>query len=42
MLLAYEDKAAYALCVFSLALGPNDEPIRRDTGIHFDIHFLVC
>ncbi|XP_074381225.1 uncharacterized protein LOC141723330 [Apium graveolens] len=25
MLLAYEDKSAYALCVFSLALGPNEE-----------------
>ncbi|KAA8548479.1 hypothetical protein F0562_000254 [Nyssa sinensis] len=27
LLLAYEDKSAYALCVFSLALGPNAEPI---------------
>ncbi|KAK1395402.1 Inosine triphosphate pyrophosphatase [Heracleum sosnowskyi] len=27
MLLAYEDKSAYALCVFSLALGPNEEPL---------------
>ena len=26
MLLAYEDKSAYALCVFSLALRPN-EPV---------------
>ncbi|XP_051129864.1 inosine triphosphate pyrophosphatase isoform X2 [Andrographis paniculata] len=24
---AYEDKSAYALCVFSLALGPNADPI---------------
>ncbi|KAM6565488.1 hypothetical protein CsatA_024616 [Cannabis sativa] len=27
MLMAYEDKSAYALCVFSLALGPKAEPI---------------
>ncbi|KAF5195223.1 Inosine triphosphate pyrophosphatase [Thalictrum thalictroides] len=27
LLLAYEDKSAYALCVFSLALGPNVEPL---------------
>ncbi|KAL9232973.1 hypothetical protein vseg_008024 [Gypsophila vaccaria] len=27
MLVAYEDKSAYALCVFSLALGPNSEPL---------------
>lgn len=27
LLMAYEDKSAYALCVFSLALGPNTEPI---------------
>ncbi|KAL5702568.1 hypothetical protein ACHQM5_027770 [Ranunculus cassubicifolius] len=27
MLLAYEDKSAYAMCVFSLALGPNVEPV---------------
>ncbi|KAM7258596.1 hypothetical protein ACFE04_014337 [Oxalis oulophora] len=27
MLMAYEDKSAYALCAFSLALGPNEEPI---------------
>lgn len=27
MLMAYDDKSAYALCVFSLALGPNVEPI---------------
>ncbi|XP_026407571.1 inosine triphosphate pyrophosphatase [Papaver somniferum] len=27
LLLAYEDKSAYAMCVFSLALGPNTEPI---------------
>ncbi|KAK3006666.1 hypothetical protein RJ639_017413 [Escallonia herrerae] len=27
MLMAYEDKSAYALCVFSLAIGPNVEPI---------------
>ena len=25
--MAYEDKSAYALCIFSLALGPNMEPI---------------
>ncbi|KAL8155622.1 hypothetical protein AgCh_000857 [Apium graveolens] len=25
MLLAYEDKSAYALCIFSRALGPNEE-----------------
>ncbi|KAK9288180.1 hypothetical protein L1049_016629 [Liquidambar formosana] len=27
LLMAYEDKSAYALCVFSLALGPNAEPV---------------
>ncbi|XP_027165404.1 inosine triphosphate pyrophosphatase [Coffea eugenioides] len=27
LLMAYEDKSAYALCIFSLALGPNMEPI---------------
>ncbi|GAB2295376.1 hypothetical protein Dimus_029547 [Dionaea muscipula] len=27
LLAAYEDKSAYALCVFSLALGPGVEPI---------------
>ncbi|KAK9160148.1 hypothetical protein Syun_006489 [Stephania yunnanensis] len=27
LLMAYEDKSAYALCVFSLSLGPNVEPV---------------
>ncbi|KAL9690007.1 hypothetical protein QQ045_010400 [Rhodiola kirilowii] len=27
MLMAYEDKSAFALCVFSLALGPDSEPL---------------
>ncbi|XP_021838422.1 inosine triphosphate pyrophosphatase isoform X1 [Spinacia oleracea] len=27
VLMAYEDKSAYALCVFSLALGPSADPI---------------
>ncbi|XP_038713206.1 inosine triphosphate pyrophosphatase isoform X2 [Tripterygium wilfordii] len=27
LLMAYEDKSAYALCAFSFALGPNVEPI---------------
>ncbi|KAG0616380.1 hypothetical protein M758_5G110400 [Ceratodon purpureus] len=27
LLAAYDDKSAYALCVFSLALGPDSEPI---------------
>ncbi|PHT39199.1 Inosine triphosphate pyrophosphatase [Capsicum baccatum] len=27
LLMAYEDKTAYAMCIFSLALGPNTEPI---------------
>ncbi|KMT15660.1 hypothetical protein BVRB_3g056480 [Beta vulgaris subsp. vulgaris] len=27
LLMAYEDKSAYALCVFSLALGPSADPI---------------
>jgi inosine triphosphate pyrophosphatase len=26
MLLAYEDKSAYAQCIFSFSLGPDDEP----------------
>lgn len=25
--MAYEDKTAYAMCIFSLALGPNAEPM---------------
>ncbi|KAE8728055.1 Inosine triphosphate pyrophosphatase [Hibiscus syriacus] len=27
LLMAYEDKSAYALCAFSFALGPNVEPV---------------
>jgi len=27
LLKAYEDKSAFAMCIFSLALGPGDEPI---------------
>ncbi|KAI4338193.1 hypothetical protein L6164_016537 [Bauhinia variegata] len=27
LLMAYDDKSAYALCAFSLALGPDSEPI---------------
>ncbi|XP_071722121.1 inosine triphosphate pyrophosphatase [Rutidosis leptorrhynchoides] len=27
LLMAYEDKSAYALCAFFLALGPNEEPL---------------
>ncbi|KAL3828346.1 hypothetical protein ACJIZ3_017148 [Penstemon smallii] len=27
LLMAYEDKSAYALCVFSVSLGPNADPI---------------
>ncbi|KAJ0734314.1 putative nucleotide diphosphatase [Helianthus annuus] len=27
MLMAYEDKSAYALCIFSLAVGPDYEPL---------------
>ncbi|RYR28120.1 hypothetical protein Ahy_B01g052228 isoform B [Arachis hypogaea] len=27
LLRAYDDKSAYALCVFSFAIGPNSEPI---------------
>jgi hypothetical protein len=27
LLMAYDDKSAYALCAFSFALGPNAEPI---------------
>ncbi|TMW90201.1 hypothetical protein EJD97_016081 [Solanum chilense] len=27
LLMAYEDKTAYAMCIFSLALGPNTEPV---------------
>eukprot|EP00897_Mesotaenium_endlicherianum_P008032 jgi/Mesen1/7257/ME000373S06322 len=34
MLAAYEDKSAYALCVFSLALGPNEEPITFSGRTH--------
>lgn len=27
LLIAYEDKSAFAMCIFSLALGPEEEPI---------------
>ncbi|RVW88448.1 Inosine triphosphate pyrophosphatase [Vitis vinifera] len=27
LLMAYEDKSAYALCAFSFALGPDAEPV---------------
>ncbi|KAG0473348.1 hypothetical protein HPP92_015205 [Vanilla planifolia] len=27
LLMAYEDKSAYAMCIFSLAFGPNEEPL---------------
>lgn len=27
MLAAYEDKSAYAQCIFALSLGPGDEPV---------------
>ncbi|KAL3329229.1 hypothetical protein AABB24_036366 [Solanum stoloniferum] len=27
LLMAYEDKTAYAMCIFSLSLGPNTEPM---------------
>ncbi|KAF5783040.1 putative nucleotide diphosphatase [Helianthus annuus] len=27
MLMAYEDKSAYAMCIFSFAIGPDVEPI---------------
>ncbi|BAF26677.1 inosine triphosphate pyrophosphatase [Oryza sativa Japonica Group] len=27
LLLAYEDKSAFAMCIFSLALGPGEEPM---------------
>ncbi|XP_031112527.1 inosine triphosphate pyrophosphatase [Ipomoea triloba] len=27
LLMAYEDKSAYAMCIFSLAIGPNVDPI---------------
>ncbi|KAG9447639.1 hypothetical protein H6P81_013767 [Aristolochia fimbriata] len=27
LLKAYDDKSAYAMCIFSLALGPNEEPV---------------
>uniref|UniRef100_A0A452YC47 Inosine triphosphate pyrophosphatase n=1 Tax=Aegilops tauschii subsp. strangulata TaxID=200361 RepID=A0A452YC47_AEGTS len=27
LLKAYEDKSAFAMCIFSLALGPEEEPI---------------
>ncbi|MFS7981307.1 putative nucleotide diphosphatase [Helianthus anomalus] len=27
MLMAYEDKSAYALCIFSLAIGLDSEPL---------------
>lgn len=27
LLVAYEDKSAFAVCIFSLAIGPNEDPI---------------
>ncbi|THG11488.1 hypothetical protein TEA_011196 [Camellia sinensis var. sinensis] len=35
LLMAYEDKSAYALCVFSLALGPEIEPITFMGKLHY-------
>lgn len=39
LLKAYEDKSAFAMCIFSLALGPGEEPItfvgKTAVGCHF-------
>ena len=37
LLMAYEDKSAYALCAYSFALGPDAEPITflGKTLVHF-------
>lgn len=44
LLMAYEDKSAYALCIFSLSLGPNAEPIAflgKTPVIFFLSHFTT-
>ncbi|KAH8949810.1 hypothetical protein BDL97_10G050700 [Sphagnum fallax] len=37
LLAAYEDKSAYALCVFSLALGPDSEPITFSGRTEYEV-----
>jgi hypothetical protein len=48
LLLAYEDKSAFAMCIFSLALGPGEETmtfvgktaVRHQFSV-YSIFFLV-
>lgn len=38
---AYEDKSAYAMCIFSLSLGPNLEPVTFLGKTQVIISFLL-
>ena len=40
LLKAYEDKSAFAMCIFSLALGPGEEPITFVGKTAVRCHFL--
>lgn len=44
LLMAYDDKSAYALCAFSFAVGPDSEPItfigKTSVYIFFFLHLL--
>lgn len=40
LLIAYEDKSAFAMCIFSLALGPEEEPITFVGKTAVRCHFL--
>jgi hypothetical protein len=41
LLKAYEDKSAYAMCIFSLALGAGEEPITFVGKTPVRYHILV-
>jgi len=45
LLKAYEDKSAFAMCIFSLALGPGEEPItfvgKTAVRCHFFAHKVL-
>jgi hypothetical protein len=41
LLKAYEDKSAFAMCIFSLALGPGEEPITFVGKTAVRCHFFL-
>ena len=42
LLMAYEDKSAYAMCVFSLSLGPSADPVTFVGKTMVCFYFLIC